>query len=291
MKVEGGVLSEPILLNGAVPADADIKAGDKIVAVQMDGEKCTGYEYVDFESIDALPAATIYIGRFLTTINGSLMTAENFADTAQSTAAGLDDPAAGEDLLKKAEEYREKAREYMAQGILIAEEIQATEKQIASLNSDVSEAEDVFAAEMGMMLKEGYWSDDKYITGQEDALYSDALEISRQMAYPQAEWVADIRDISWKEGYEGEALRLNQLLRIYDETTGLKAMAFIDKQEIHPRREWDNKITISTDELGLAGKSLDSILTRVTDMAEMLRRKASIYDRSEAISGSGKVAA
>ena len=212
------------------------------------------------------------------------MTAENFANTAEATAEAQDDPAAAQDLLVKAQEYRAKSKEHMAYGIVFALEIGEIEKKISAWTEQSDKAEEDFAEAMGEMLREGYWSDSQYVPGQEDTLYADALEVSRQMAQPQCEWVVQTKDLK-------EEIEVNQRLRIYDEYSRLKAYAFVEKLTIHPREEWDNEISISTDELGMNSKSLENILSRVTEMAEILRTNAAMYERASSISDDGTVTA
>lgn len=275
-----------------VPADEmTLRDGDELAAVEMSGDTCTGYKYFIYDEAGVFPANTRYAVKFITTINGALMTAENFANTAEATIEKQEDPAAGADLQAKVKEYRDKANGHMGRGIVLAREIGNAQAEIQE-NADESEnAEEDFAKAMGEMLREGYWTDSQYIPGQEDALYADALEISAEMARPQCDWTIALHDLSFCAEYTGEEFDVNRRLRIYDEKTRLKAYAFVDKVVIHPEEEWDNEIAISTDELGLNGKSLENILSRVTDMAEILRENASIYDRATAITDEGNVMA
>lgn len=273
--VEDG-LTEPWVINKVRASYIDLKNGDEVCFVKMDAAgNCTEYEYGKYAGHEVLDAGVTHVVKFITTINGLLMTSENFVNTMSGTA----------ELATQVEEYKQKTLEYMAKGIELAEQIAALDKEIALLQNSAAAVENEFTNIMGDMLKEGYWMDSQYITGQEDSLYADALEISEKMAYPQCEWTVEVRDTGKTE----EEFFVNQMLRIYDEVTGLKQYAFVDKTTEYPRRYWENNITISTDDLGLTGKSLTNILSRVTDMAEMLRMKASIYDRASAIDDEGRI--
>lgn len=179
----------------------------------------------------------------------------------------------------------------MGQGLALAKSIVALNEQVIVLQRESEQCEEAFAQAMGTMLRDGYWSNDQYIPGQEDALYSDALEISKEMAYPQYEWSLEIQDLSFQEGWEAEAFHINQTLRIYDEVLKLKDYAYVERHTTYPRQEWKNSITISTDELGLASRSLVNILSRITDMAQLLQDSAAIYRRASAIGDDGSLAA
>lgn len=179
----------------------------------------------------------------------------------------------------------------MAKGISLVKNISLQDESIALYQKESDECEKEFAKAMGTMLRDGYWSSDQYIPGQEDALYSDALDISKEMAHPQYEWSVDITDLSYQEGWDEESFHVNQTLRIFDEVLGLKQYAYVEKHTINPRQEWKNTITISTDELGIASRSLANILTRITDMAQLLKDSAAIYKRASAIGDDGSLAA
>ena len=268
-------LDDPWVINRVRVSQIPLAGDDDVCFVKMSGNACTEYEYGKYAGYEVLDRDVTHVVKFITTINGKLMTSENFVNTMSGTA----------ELATQVEEHKKKTLEYMDRGVVLAEQIDALADEIALMQNGAAVVEDRFTSIMGDMLKEGYWTDSQYITGQEDSLYADALEISAKMAYPQCEWTVDVKDT----GKDEEAFFANQLLRIYDEVTGLKQYAFVDKMVEHPRKHWENSITISTDDLGLTSKSLTNILSRVTDMAEMLRLKASIYDRSEAIGSDGTI--
>ena len=100
----------------------------------------------------------------------------------------------------------------MADGVRLAQEIQSVQQEIEVIQTVAADNEYEFASAMGDMLREGYWSDEQYIAGQEDSLYADALEISKQMAYPTQTWTVDVRDLEFTPV-------VNQMVRIYDEAT------------------------------------------------------------------------
>lgn len=209
-ELKDGQVSRSYEVNDPSEDQIVLHMGDNIAAIQMNGDTCVAYSYVNYLSDGPLPEGTNYLAKFPVTLNGKLMTAENFADTADATIEALDDPSAGEGLREQAEEYRKLARQYMAQGLSIAKEIAVLDEEIADLQQESSRCEDDFVKAMGPMLRDGYWSNSQYIAGQEDALYSDALDISREMAYPQYEWNLEIKDLSFQEGWEAEEFRVNQ---------------------------------------------------------------------------------
>jgi len=58
--------------------------------------------------------------------------------------------------------------------------------------------------------------------------------------------------------------------------------AYLDKPE-------NDTVEISNEDLTLTGLTLDSILSRITKLADLIDQKNSLYDRSEAISKDGSI--
>lgn len=174
------------------------------------------------------------------------MTAENFYDVTDSMLKDMseDDPMYAE-LTAQKEEYGRKKNEYMTSGGMAAYEITMQKALIEQKRTAGEAIENTFATAMGGMLREGYWTNDQYIPGQEDALYADALEISAQMAFPTDTWNVTYEDLT---GAEDQAFEINQALKILDGEMKEKGMAYVDKLTYVPRRPDKLNVTITTDE-------------------------------------------
>lgn len=289
-KVNGGAMMRLYEINEPTDEQRELNSGDNVAWVNMANGVCEYYEYSDFAP-GVIPAWATHAVRFPVTINGLLMTAENFAAVAESTLDGMepDDPGYA-DIVADRDKYEALARQYMGQGFSIAENILTKDAQILALQRATEECEDVFAAAMGGMLKEGYWTDDKYIAGQEDSLYADALDISKEMAFPTNEWDVKIAKLIDADDVEFE---INQMLRIYDEEmrdAGFEnGYGYVDKLTYHPRAPWNDGVSITTDELNFTQHNFDNILSRITDMAELLEEAKNVYDRASAIKSDGSI--
>ena len=111
----------------------------------------------------------------------------------------------------------------------IAVLIQDITEQIDADNESRLIAEEDFTEAMGDMLRDGYWSDESYIIGQEQAMYDDALKILEEVAYPEITYTINTFDMSHINGYEDEKFKLNMALRVYDEPTGINDFVHVEK--------------------------------------------------------------
>lgn len=189
---------------------------------------------------------------------------------------------------KEIADNKAKMRESMLRAIELIQSIEVIRAAILHNGEMQDEIEDVFSVAMGSLLKDGYWSDDNYTVGQESALYKDALEISKKMAYPIISYEnIGIQDLSISDKYAGEEFELGQAIRIYDKDFKINDSGVVSKTVECPDKRESNTISIHTDMLDIGNKSFASILERVTEMAEQVRRNREIYERAIAISKNG----
>lgn len=80
-------------------------------------------------------------------------------------------------------------------------------------------------------------------------------------------------------------------LRIWDEQLKLNDWAYVTKLVEMPETPEKDSITITNDLSSVGGLSLDSVIARITGIAETLRQKKTLYDRSQAISQDGSIPA
>ena len=291
-----GEVGDPILGMGATEDDAPLKQDDVVAVVKANGV----YSYNVWTGV--VPDGTIYLIKFLVVVAGTLGGKEVAIEAKQGTVETL------QENLDKSESEKEKEN--------LQAEINKTQAAIATLQAEsyelmdealqaallidlyntsmiggqeaMQEAEIAFANAMGEMLKDGYWSDSRYTIGQEASLYADALEISKEMAYPQVSYTITVQNLSGITGYEAEVFKLNMALHVLDPLMMVNDYAFITETVEYPDTPEDNTITISTDELDIGSKTFESILNRIVDVAELVRDKKTIYNRAAALSQNGK---
>lgn len=153
----------------------------------------------------------------------------------------------------------------------------------------LEDLDDEFSSAMGSMLKDGYWNDSNYTVGQEESLYRDALEISKKMARPTVSYDVSIQNLSVLPKYEGEEFVLAQTVRMYDPDLKLNDHGIVSELDIYPDKPQSDSIKIKTDILDIGTKSFASILERITEMAEQVRRNRDVYRRAASISKDGTI--
>ena len=75
-------------------------------------------------------------------------------------------------------------------------QLQAHRDTLAALQQEQAEMEADFAAVMGDMLRDGYWSDKNYTVGQEDELFADALERLAEVSKPAVKYTVSLVRLS-----------------------------------------------------------------------------------------------
>ena len=261
--------------NGATEQNAILQSGDSIAVVQSDGS----YEYQVVEDPDYFQPECEYMMKFGAPIYGTMGALEDSITAAEKV--NPDDP--------RVNDLKSRLWGCMTQAHGLADNIHEKENQYASLVEFQKNNDLYFVNGIGEMLRDGYWSDPNYIPGQEQALYGDALNISSEMAKPKIQYNTTVITLSNMFGYLPEDFSINQTLRIYDEKIRIHDYAFVNSITLHPDAQHKDTIAISTDELNLGGKTFSSIMSRVTEAANMLEQNASVYKRAAALTAGGRV--
>lgn len=66
---------------------------------------------------------------------------------------------------------------------------------------------------------------------------------------------------------------------------------YVSKVTHHPFTSEKDTIEISNEYINLQGKTFESVLTRITQLADLLKVKKTIYDRADAIGSGGSIPA
>lgn len=177
----------------------------------------------------------------------------------------------------------------MAEAIALVTTTKEMAEEIAYEQEHQIEIESIFVDVMGDMLRDGYWSNTNYIPGQEAALYADALEMMKEVAKPQISYDISLVHATDAWGRRIRYYELNSRARIYDPELQVNDILFIDRITETLDNDTEGSITISNDDLSITGKTFDSILSRMTQLADLIDQKASLYNRAEAIGGDGQI--
>lgn len=186
-------------------------------------------------------------------------------------------------------EDQKNAEEMMYEVVAKIVNISAYDKLIKQFQQWDAKAEEDFVEAMGLMLRDGYYSNDQYVPGQESALYNDALEIIDKLSKPAVTYSVNVIDLSELEGFSDEAFKMAQAVRMYDPDIPINDYGVVSEMVLYPDKPKSNSITINTDLKEIGRKSFTSILSRITEITEEMRRNKDIYERAVAISKDGTI--
>lgn len=171
----------------------------------------------------------------------------------------------------------------------LIKDIDSVNKNIAAETERQEKIENDFCIAMGTMLRDGYWSDDKYAVGQEETLYQDALKMSEIVARPTSTYSIDTFNLSILPEYKDERFELGDTVRIYDVELEINDYTIVSKAVEHPDKPTLDAVTLKSDLLDIGTKSFTTMLERVTELAEQVRQNKDIYRRAVAISKDGTI--
>jgi phage minor structural protein len=146
-----------------------------------------------------------------------------------------------------------------------------------------------FTAAMGDMLRDGRWSDENYTVGQEEELYADALDISARCAKPEVAYQIGAVSAKAYLGFGIEDIRLHTVGHIWDETLNVNDYGYIESVTICHDNEQNSKVTITTDDGYSKKVSLESVMTRIAQLADIVKQKNEMYERAGAIQSNGQI--
>ena len=90
---------------------------------------------------------------------------------------------------------------------------------------------------------------------------------------------------SWKD------IDLDFSIHIIDEEIGISVWGFVEKVIKCYDKPWETTITISTKESDIGNKTFTDIIASIASIAEDVRGKADVYDRSRLISSAKTISA
>lgn len=149
------------------------------------------------------------------------------------------------------------------------------------------EIEATFIAAMGDMLRDGKWQNNNYIEGQEQALYDDSVERMKYLSRPTGEYSFDYIRMHKEFGVPLEDIKINAIVRVNDDELDVHENMYVSKIVTGIDRKNYGRIEVSTNDLSLSSSDLGSLLSRMSQLADLIEQKNQIYQRAEAISKSG----
>lgn len=268
-----GQITRTIYGGALLDEQKEIRAGDELLVMPATGN----YRSYVVPSGGAVFASNdIYAVKFITLPNGKIG-ARQIAAT-----AGIDD------LEYKADDGLT-LQSAMRQAIEYAVAIDDKNQELAILQQQQAGYESAFAAVMGDMLRDGYWSNTNYAPGQEQLLYWDALDQSTEAAWPSVKYSISLIEVAHENGRQEEEFQLNMKVRLLDGDMGVNDVVYVSKVTLCLDDHNKSSIEISNEGLMSTVDSFASVLGRMTYLADIVDQKNKVYDRAKAISSSGQI--
>ena len=158
---------------------------------------------------------------------------------------------------------------------------------IDNLNAQQDDIEADFIVAMGFMLRDGYWSNTNYVPGQENFLYADGQDMSREMGKPSTEYMFNFIRVAEDFDVPMEDIQINAIMKIYDPELKINEKMYIKSIMYGVDNKSLGKIEVSNQDITLTGNDLGSLLSRMSQLADLIDQKNAMYDRAKAISADG----
>lgn len=250
-----------------------IAPGDELIVMPMAGDYRT---YTIPAGGASFNANDIYAVKFIVLPNGKIGARQVAAE------AGIDD------LEYKADDGLT-LETAMRQALMAAEAVGDLQTELTGLADEQENIEGDFADAIGDMLRDGYWSNTNYAIGQEQLLYWDALDQIADVSKPKVKYSIGLVVLSRELGYEKNEFQLNTKIHLLDEDMQINDVVYVSKRSLCLDQPQKDSVEISNEGLISSVSSFEQVLGRMTQLADIVDQKSSLYDRSKAISSQGTI--
>ena len=155
---------------------------------------------------------------------------------------------------------------------------------------------------LGDMYREGYWQKNDYVDGDEQKLYSDALENVEKISKPEATYNVSYLDRYGSNEDEFEYGASQQIYDVYwpdieidygihlvDPSISVSQWAFIDKLSKCYDQPWKTTIQINTNLSTIGQHSFADVMTNIANVASAVSGKMEVYDRAMSFDSYGNI--
>ena len=291
------------------PTDAQkqLKKGDEVYVLKNDWT----YRVVKITTTAAalIQTGDYGIAKFATKSAGSIGAKEVQVEAKQKQISNLQKKISATTKADKIAEYNHEISELQAQITDIYEnenglyqqmyEVMSQSGYLKDLNyyeairttllAEQDDIEATFISAMGNMLRDGYWQNNNYISGQEESLYADAVEMSEQLGKPKATYTVNYIRAPENNDIPIDDIEINQIARLLDEDIEVYENLFVTKVTIGIDNEKQGSIEVSNEDIALSANDLGSLLSRMSQLADLIEQKNALYERAKAITASGGI--
>jgi len=120
-------------------------------------------------------------------------------------------------------------------------------------------------------------------------LYADAVKVLDQMSRPARTYTVNRVAMSDVIGYDLNDFEVNTQVRIYDPKINVNDIVYVKKITKYLDTPWKDKVELTNESITLSGKSLDSILQRITSVASEMEARKDVFQRANALTKEGTI--
>lgn len=307
-KLSGGTVQEMIKGGTVLDGEDEIQPDDALLIFKETGN------YREATGADGFAADDVYAIKFITLPAGTIGARQVAIEAKQKMIESLraeyekeTDEAKKEQIQSQIEAYEGTITdiygsngetgyiglyEAMRTAVELAMEIDGYYKELETLKANQAAIESEFADKMGDMLRDGYWSNSNYAPGQEKLLYYDAVDRMNEVSKPTAKYSIGLVRLPELMGFTEDVPEINDRVRLVDESLGINDIAYVSKRTVYlddPRR---GSIEISNEGIVAAtAKNFETVLGKVTQLADMVDQRNTLYERARAINANGTLPA
>lgn len=155
------------------------------------------------------------------------------------------------------------------------------------LQAEQNEVEATFVSAMGNLLRDGYWQDNNYAVDQTEYLYTDAIKMLDQLSRPSVTYSLDYVRSQDIFDLPIEDIHLNAIVRINDDDLNVHENLFVEKVIIGIDDPSYGVLEVSNKDINIGNADLGALLSRMSELADLIDQKNRMYERAKAFSSSG----
>ena len=124
---------------------------------------------------------------------------------------------------------------------------------------------------------------------QEQYLYEDGLDITREMSKPAVGYSFSYVRVAEDFDVPADEIDVNAIFKIHDDELEVDDKMFVKKITYGVDDKSLGSIEVSNQDITLTGNDLGSLMSRMSQLADLIEQKNALYERAKAISSSGSI--
>lgn len=284
--VENGEIQKKIAGGTVTAEQLEISQGDELTILTNDGQYRK--ETAGTNGSVGLSASDTHVIKFITLPSALIGSKEVAIESKEKLIKNIQSKITDDLTEERKADYSQQIEKYMAEieeiyaGNNETEGLYAMMHRAVGLCMDLNEiyyeretalieqenVEADFHVAMGDMLKEGYWQCSHYAPGQEEFLYEDAVDMMDRMAWPSVKYQVDRVSLAGKFKYKSTDIDINIKVHVYDPELSVNDVLFVSGYSYCLDNSMEDTVELSNDDITITGVTFDSILSRMTRLAD-----------------------